>query len=582
MYNYVEEKNDINIIKLISQKYRLTIPQVPLDSMDGTIGYCIDKDKRIVELRINQKKLGKFPEEILELDALKKLQLTRNEISIIPHGIDKLVALRALYLTSNQITELPTTLSSLKGLRSLRLQNNPINTPPPEIIKQGLKAILEFLASKDFKALNELKVILVGDGSSGKTSVLKRILHDDFNESEEKTHGIIIEKQNMKISGSDYRVNFWDFGGQEIMHSTHQFFLTKRSLYLLLLDGRKEEDPEYWLKHIKTFGGNSPVIVILNKYDDNPSFEVNRRFLLDKYPNIREFIKISCKTRHNINELIDLLKKEIISIEHISTLWPLKWFNIKHILEETKANYISFEKYREICNTYDLNETSKQKSLIEFLNDLGTVLHFDDMFLSETNVINPRWITSAVYSIINSEHVFINKGILRYSELENILDRDEYISDKYGYIIGLMKKFELCYSINNDSVLIPDLLDVQEPEFAIEKTKSLEFIYEYDFLPLSVMPRFIVKSNLEIYGDLKWRTGVILYEKDYDAYAIVKCDYNDSLIDIIVTGENKIEYLSVIRSRINEINKSFQNIKLYEKIPCNCQVCKKIKNPILF
>ena len=211
---------------------------MPLDSIDGTIGYCIDKDKRIVGLRINQKRLGEFPEEILELDALEELQLTYNAIYSIPQDIDKLVALRALYLTSNQIAELPTTLSSLKELRGLRLKNNPINNPPPEIIKQGLKAIKGFLASKDFKALNELKVILVGDGSSGKTSVLKRILHDDFNESEEKTHGIIIEKQNMKMNNCDYRVNFWDFGGQEIMHSTHQFFLTKRSLYLLFLLSR--------------------------------------------------------------------------------------------------------------------------------------------------------------------------------------------------------------------------------------------------------------------------------------------------------------------------------------------------------
>jgi internalin A len=33
-------------------------------------------------------------------------------------------------------------------------------------------------------------------------------------------------------------LNVWDFGGQEIMHATHQFFLTRRSLYLLVLSGR--------------------------------------------------------------------------------------------------------------------------------------------------------------------------------------------------------------------------------------------------------------------------------------------------------------------------------------------------------
>jgi GTPase SAR1 family protein len=43
----------------------------------------------------------------------------------------------------------------------------------------------------------------------------------------------------------------WDFGGQEIMHGTHQFFLSHRSLYLVVLDGRHDrakQDAEYWLK----------------------------------------------------------------------------------------------------------------------------------------------------------------------------------------------------------------------------------------------------------------------------------------------------------------------------------------------
>ena len=53
-------------------------------------------------------------------------------------------------------------------------------------------------------------------------------------------------------------LNIWDFGGQEIMHATHQFFLTQRSLYLLVINGREggeDADAEYWLKLIESFGG---------------------------------------------------------------------------------------------------------------------------------------------------------------------------------------------------------------------------------------------------------------------------------------------------------------------------------------
>ncbi len=57
-------------------------------------------------------------------------------------------------------------------------------------------------------------------------------------------------KQNghEKLLNRDFRVNIWDFGGQEVYHSTHQFFLTHRSLYLLVADDRKEDtDFNYWL-----------------------------------------------------------------------------------------------------------------------------------------------------------------------------------------------------------------------------------------------------------------------------------------------------------------------------------------------
>ena len=58
-------------------------------------------------------------------------------------------------------------------------------------------------------------------------------------------------------------LNIWDFGGQEIMHSTHQFFFTKRTVYILVVNARQNENKdktEKWLKRIESFGGDSPVI----------------------------------------------------------------------------------------------------------------------------------------------------------------------------------------------------------------------------------------------------------------------------------------------------------------------------------
>ena len=63
------------------------------------------------------------------------------------------------------------------------------------------------------------------------------------------------------------RLNVWDLGGQEILYGTHQFFLTHRSLYLLVLEARRKNDESihYWLRTIRNRGGDSPIVVVINK-----------------------------------------------------------------------------------------------------------------------------------------------------------------------------------------------------------------------------------------------------------------------------------------------------------------------------
>ena len=132
--------------------------------------------------------------------------------------------------------------------------------------------------------LNEVKVLVVGDGAAGKTSLVKRLLGLPFDHHWDTTHGINIKGWQQDIDSRKIKINIWDFGGQVIQHATHQFFLSKRSLYILVLDGRKEERPEYWLQHMKAFGGDSPVLVVLNKQDENCGFDLNRKNLQRKYP----------------------------------------------------------------------------------------------------------------------------------------------------------------------------------------------------------------------------------------------------------------------------------------------------------
>lgn len=285
-----------------------------------------------------------------------------------------------------------------------------------------------------------------------------------------QTHGIKINPWNINVNHIDIKVHLWDFGGQEIMHATHQFFLSKRSLYILVLDGRKDEKTEYWLKHIESFGGDSPVLVAINKIDENPSFDVNRRFLQDKYKNIKGFYRLSCAQNKGVKEFSRDLEHELAQVELMHTTWPLSWFNVKTRLEQMSEHFISYDQYKTICEAEKIIGPKGQATLVDFLNDLGVILHFKDFELEDTHILEPKWVTEAVYKIINSEKLSQCKDVWKLTLLDHILhqktDADyHYPRDKYRYIITLMKKFELCYGIDDKTVLIPDLLEVQEPRF---------------------------------------------------------------------------------------------------------------------
>jgi hypothetical protein len=181
-------------------------------------------------------------------------------------------------------------------------------------------------------------------------------------------------------------------------------------------------------------------------------------------------------------------------------------------------------------------------------------------------VLEPKWVTNAVYKIINSKELAACNGVLKLDLLDEILKKEGdgdyyYPSGKYRYIIDLMKKFELCYEIDKGTVLLPDLLEVQEPEFNFDYDAALKFVVDYDFLPKSVMPRFIVQMHRDI-KSVQWRTGVVLEDKAFHSTAVIKADEEYKKIYIYVDGEQKRDYFSVIRKTFRDINASFEKQRI--------------------
>jgi hypothetical protein len=241
--------------------------------------------KNLTQLFLFNTQLIELLPEVSEMKQLTKINLTLNQLTSLPPELGQLSNMTTLYLGSNQLTKLPPELGQLNNLTRLQLQDNhlislpleiaqlpkletvdlrwnPLTSPPYELATQGIEAIREYFTSAEegTRTVAEVKVILVGEGASGKTSLTRCLREERFNEHEETTHGIRIKPWQLETGDQALRCNLWDFGGQEIMHATHQFFLSRRSLYVLVLDGRRDERPEYWLRYIESFGGGSPVL----------------------------------------------------------------------------------------------------------------------------------------------------------------------------------------------------------------------------------------------------------------------------------------------------------------------------------
>jgi internalin A len=269
-----------DFIGQLSQLHRLYLSGNQLSALPDFIGQL----SQLETLVLNGNQLASLPESLDKLTRLETLDLDGNQLTRLPEWLGKLTSLKTLDLSGNQLTSLPVVIRELRALTRLFLHENPALGLPVEVLGPTSNEVREperkkpsdpasildyyFRARGGSWPLNEAKLILVGRGGAGKTCIVNRLVRNVF-EDTSRTQGISITRWPLRLKGEeDVRLHIWDFGGREIMHATHQFFLTARSLYLLVLSGRQggeDAEAEYWLQLIESFGGDSPVIVVLNK-----------------------------------------------------------------------------------------------------------------------------------------------------------------------------------------------------------------------------------------------------------------------------------------------------------------------------
>lgn len=462
-----------------------------------------------------------------------------------------------------------------------------LSAPPLEIAVQGSEAMRNYFDSLEsaggIEYLYESKLVLVGRGFAGKTTLARKLKDPSYGIGKpiKSTEGIAIDTWDLSMplaNAQKFRFNIWDFGGQEKYDATHQFFITERTLYLFITEARQEStylDFDYWLNIIQMLGNNSPVVVVQNKIDVRRK-ELPSESYKEQYPNIVDFVDVSCAVGHEdtIDDLLTKIKDGVNRLPQLGDQLPSEWVQVREDLKSLDVDTIPYNRYRRICEKRGLDKR-KADFLSRYYHDLGVIVHYpDDPLLKKLVVLNPDWAVDGVYKVLDTDRVQENAGRFNNSDLDVIWEDDKY-ADMRPQLLALMKNYELCFELpEKGKYIAPELLPANPPPYErIKRAGRLTFIYNYKLMPAGLITRLIVKLHTMIEGDTFWRGGVVV-EREGSRASIIE-DNPGRQIRIDIQGdETNRDLLAIIREAFTEIYATFhRRIQYEELIPCVCDQC---------
>ena len=412
---------------------------------------------------------------------------------------------------------------------------------------------------------NEAKLIVVGDEAGGKSSLI-RYLRERLPRTggHAKTRGINVLRwqPDRRPEHKAWTLNVWDFAGQEMTFGTHQFFLTRRSLYLLVLNDRKEDDRRAlvkWLNTVRNRGGDSPVLVVINQSDKEKHDRVASRTgnwglsvgdsVLRENPQIVGVLRTSCNDDDYSRGTIAALEDSIVSVLRMSERLaeirrgvPNEWLRVKERVTHQAARdkVLKEARYKQLCEEPATKEEAQngrdgppivdlptQRAVLGMLDNLGVVVAYgleeDAPPNREKSLLDPNWLTTAFYTVLNSGLIRDQSGVFSREDLGRLLDEKDYPARDHHFILDMMQDpvVELAVRFTDGAsprYLMPQALPQAEPAIAavdVFGADVLHFRYRYKYLPPSFVPKFIVKTAAKSYEPPhRWRTGVLLRVDD--------------------------------------------------------------------
>lgn len=528
-----------------------------------------------------------LPDWLGELPKLEQLRL-RGHFASIPRSLTQIGLPFTDYLFKERgIILNDVTLSD--GDVSMYLSND----------RALIDAFYEGEQTSEGEKIRECKIIFLGDGGAGKSSLIERIMTDNFALGKLPTDGMRVIKWDADLDGRPFRLRFLDFGGQEIMHSMHRCFLSDHTVYVVVCAVRDDTQinavASRWLEQVRTYAPNCPVILALNKADENPDISVDETSLRARYPSLKQVLKTSAAkdkgspfhAGHLLDEIMRLAPACVQELRGNKAM-----LSVKRALEdmgsdgENRKNYITAEEYETLCADNGIHNRELQFSMLKWFRDLGIAYFYRpselDVQLESLRVLNPVWLTNGIYRLILRTKDRVRNGVLSHDDIRAILatpyqgDAEEhliYTATETEYVLHVMRMFRISHEMKKGRELIPMLMEQKTPAVAMEfPRREVHLRWEGAFLPNNLIHRLMVEKYEELDFQCMWRTGARFRSPDSGSAALAVMDDRDyKALDLYVawgSAEEKREYLRRFREKIQEI---LHSLNLRETVEYLCR-----------
>ncbi|KXZ42701.1 hypothetical protein GPECTOR_123g473 [Gonium pectorale] len=282
-------------------------------------------------------------------------------------------------------------------------------------------------AAKAFEAdtavcARRCKVVLVGPGDVGKTTLVKRLLTGNFDPTIIATHGVEVDEWALPAEGKSQdqcSISLWDLGGQDVYASTHAFFMTPGAVYCVLYRARNYEDDaklpelEEYLDRIQTLAPGAPMLLVGTQAGEDSQHRPRPlKSLFDKYKDTLapEPIFISSKTGYGLSDLSAALLNMAVKQAESQKGLPESFSRLRkavsvaqRLVQRGENPLMPLDAFRRLSVNCGVDPSEMQRCM-EALSQYGDLRYFKNVqAMPDMVVLRPQWLADLMTYVVTTD-----------------------------------------------------------------------------------------------------------------------------------------------------------------------------------